>query len=293
MAKTPFQTSFKNGHQASYLARDIASFFNRGSALENRVETVLNNFREWTSTKSLKQIDQQKIEAFVATLQDKLNSGELSRKTVENYVSAINRVIEYTNAKLDRDLQTISPKEAALSRGSFVYQDRAVSQEVFAKFQDFLDQKPGLQAEALKLSTKLQWECGLRLKESIAIKEATIREALSSGVLHLTKTDGTKNGREREIPILKESQREALSQALDFMEKNGLSSLCPKETLREQYYYAENVAREFKETTGESFHYHGLRHAFAQEAVREGVDRQTVSSWLGHGREEVTKVYIK
>jgi integrase len=116
---------------------------------------------------------------------------------------------------------------------------------------------------------------------------------METGILALGREDGTKNGREREIPIRNEEQREALSQALNFMQEHGLSSLCPTSTLREQYNFAWNIAKEFTKETGEKFTFHGERHAFAQEMISQGVDRQTVSEWLGHGREEVTKVYVK
>jgi len=293
MPKYSFQTSFRNGHQASYLARDIASYFNRGSSLENRIETVLNHFREWTGTKSLKQLDSQKIEAFVSTLQEKVANGELSRKTAENYLSSLNRIIEYTNFRLNKGLETVSPREHSLSRGSFVFVDRAVSQETHDRFLGFLSQKEDIRAQALSLSVELQRSFGLRLRESLAIKESTIEKALETGILRLTKEDGTKNGREREIPILSESQREVLEKTLEFMRENNLFSLIPGETLKEQYNYAYNVMKEFNKEHNENFHYHGERHAFAQACIAEGIDRGTVSSWLGHNREEVTKVYAK
>jgi site-specific recombinase XerD len=293
MPKTSFQTSFKNAHKASYLARDIASYFNRGSSLENRIETVLNHLREWTSTKSLKQLDNQRIEAFVSTLQEKVDNGELSRKTAENYLSAFNRVIEYVNFRLDKNLETVSPKAEGLSRGSFVYQDRAVSQETHEKFLSFLSQKEDIKAQALIHSVELQRQFGLRLRESLAIKESTIEKALSTGILHLTKEDGTKNAREREIEIRNEAQKEALEKALGFMKENNLFSLCPTETLKERYNFAWNIAKEFVRETGEKFSFHGERHAFAQQAISEGIDRQTVSTWLGHNRLEITKVYVR
>jgi site-specific recombinase XerD len=294
MPKTNFQTSFKNSHQASFLARDIASFFNRGSSLENRIETTLNHLREWTGTKSLKQLDNQRIEAFITTLQDKLSNGELSRKTVENYVSALNRIVEYVNARLDKNLETVSAKEFGLSRGSFEFVNRAVSQEVHDKFKDFLSGKQDIRAQTLSYSIDLQREFGLRLRESLAIKESTISKALETGILHLGKEDGTKNGREREIPIIRESQREVLERTLDFMKEHGLSSLIPTETLKEQYYTAWNLAKEFNQShPEEKFTFHGERHFFAQAAIQEGIDRQTVSTWLGHNRLEITKTYAK
>jgi site-specific recombinase XerD len=293
MGKVNFQTSFRNEHQSSYLARDIASFFNRGTSLEGRIETVLNHLREWTGTKSLKQLDSQRVESFVDTLREKVEAGELSRKTAENYISALNRVIEYTNQRLDKGLELVSPKEHELSRGSFQFVDRAVSQEVHEKFVSFLSTKEDLRAQALAHSVELQRELGLRLRESLAIKVDTIKEALETGTLRLGREDLTKNGREREIPILTESQREALEKAYDFMKENNLSSLAPTQTLREQYNFSYNMQKEFNHEHNENFSYHGERHAFAQSIIDQGVDRATVSSWLGHNREEITKVYTK
>ena len=293
MPNMNFQTSFRNAHQASYLARDIARWFNRGSALEGRIETVLNHLREWTGTRGLKQLDNQRIESFMNTLQEKVANREISRKTAENYISALNRVIEYANFRLDKGLETISPKEHGLSRGSFQYVDRAVSQETHEKFLNFLSQKEDIRAHALVHSVKLERAFGLRPRESLAISESTIEEALKTGVLHLTKEDGTKNGREREIPIRNEEQREVLEKTLEFMKENNLFSLAPTETLKEQYNYAYDVMKEFNREYNENFHFHGERHAFAQACIQEGVDRETVSNWLGHGREEITKVYAK
>jgi site-specific recombinase XerD len=293
VGKVNFQTSFRNGHQASYLARDISSFFNRGSSLESRIESVLNHLREWTSTKSLKQLDNQKIEAFVDTLRERVEAGELTRKTAENYLSALNRVIEYANFKLEKNLDLISPKQEGLSRGPLQFVDRAVSQATHEKFLSFLAEKQDIRAQALSHSLTLQREFGLRLRESLAIKTETIERALSTGILSLGREDLTKNGREREIPVRTEEQRQALEKAYEFMKENNLFSLAPTQTLKEQYNYAYEVKKEFERTTNESFSFHGERHAFAQQCIAEGVDRQTVSEWLGHGREEITKVYAK
>jgi site-specific recombinase XerD len=293
MPKLGFQVNFKNEHKASFLAKEIANWFNRGTALERRIETVLNDLRTTTGVKSLKKLDQEVIRSYVDHIKERVNQGELTKKTAENYLSALNKVIEYTNARLEGGLQTISPRAEGLSRGAFEFVNRAVSQEVHEKFKDFLSGKQDIRAQALSYSIDLQREFGLRLRESIAIKQTTIERALSSGVLHLGREDGTKNAREREIPLWKESQKEVLEKTLDFMRENNLFSLAPTETLKEQYNFACNVMKEFNKEYNENFHYHGERHAFAQQAINEGVDRQTVSEWLGHNREEITKVYVK
>jgi len=293
MGKLGFQVNFKNEHKASHLAREIAQYFHRGSSLENRIETVLNTLRETLGVKSLKKVDQDVARAYVEHLRERVANNELSQKTAENYISAFNRVLEYTRERLGKNLELISPRVWGLSRGSFEYVDRAVSQETHNRFLNFLSEKQDIRAQALFHSVELQREFGLRLRESLAIKETTIQKALETGVLHLTKEDLTKNSREREIPVRTEEQREALQRAYEFMKENNLSSLIPAETLREQYNYAYNVVKEFNRETGETFHFHGERHSFAQSWIEQGIERQTVSQWLGHNREEITKVYAK
>jgi site-specific recombinase XerD len=288
-----FQTSFRNNHNALFLGKAVSSYFNRGSSLASTVQTVLNSIRELTGVKNLRDLDDRAIQSYISHLQESVANGDLSRKTAEGYVSALNRIAEYTNEVLGKSLQTFSPSQLGLSRGSFKFVDRAISQETHEKFLSFLSQKEDIRAQALSYSLTLQREFGLRLRESLAIKTETIERALSTGMLSLGREDGTKNGREREIPVRSEEQREALQKAYEFMKENNLSSLIPGETLREQYNYAYNVVKEFNRETGETFRFHGERHAFAQQCIAEGVDRQTVSSWLGHGREEITKVYAR
>jgi site-specific recombinase XerD len=288
-----FQTSFRNNHNALFLSKAISSYFNRGTSLASTVQTVLNTLRDLTGVKNLKDLNEKAIQSYVSHIQERVANMELSRKTAEGYISGLNRVLEYTNEVLGKNFQTFSPSELGLSRGSFVYVDRAVSLETHQKFLSFLSEKQDIRAQALSHSVNLQREFGLRLRESLAIKSTTIERALETGVLHLSKEDGTKNSREREIHIRTEEQRETLQKTLDFMKENNLFSLAPTEHLREQYRFAYEVKKEFESGTGEKFTFHGERHAFAQAWIEAGVDRLTVSSWLGHGREEITKVYAK
>jgi len=292
--KASVQTNFKNPHSASYLARDIAQYFNKGSAIEGKIETTLNTLRETTGVRGLKQIDSQVIEAYVSTLQDRVQEGSLSRHTAETYVSALNRVIEYTNTHLNKNLQTVSQKEFQLSRGSFEYKDRSVDKSTHDAFLSFLSsQNNDIKAQALTHSVELQREFGLRLRESLAIKQETIREALRTNVLHLTGQDGTKNSRSRDIPVKTEKQIEALKSALNFQKENNLKSLAPTTHLREQYSFAKNTQDAFNKSNNDYFHYHGERHAYAQQRIEEGASKIEVSRELGHNRQEVTRVYAK
>ena len=291
--KASVQTTFKNEHSASYLARDIAQYFNKGSAIEGKIETTLNTLREVTGVRGLKQIDSQVIEAYVSVLQDKVENSELSRHTAETYVSALNRIIEYTNTHLNKNLETISQSQAGLSRDSFQYIDRSVSKNTHEAFLSFLNQKNDIKAQALSYSVELQREFGLRLRESLVIKQTTIQQALKSGYLHLTGQDGTKNSRTRDIPVRTEAQKELLNSILDFQKENNLKSLAPTTHLREQYSFAKNIQNEFNKShiNSDYFHYHGERHAYAQRRIEEGASKIEVSRELGHNRQEVTKTY--
>ncbi len=289
MAKA--QINFRNEHKASYLAREIAQENNRGSSLENRIETVLNGLRELTGAKNLKQLDNDKIQTYIDTLHDKLEAGELKSSTVSSYISALNRVIEYTNEHTNTKLKTMSAREVGLSRGSIEYQNRIVSEQTHNDFKSFLSAQNDIKAQALQHSIDLQRSFGLRLRESIQIKADTIKQALKTGTLHLGRQDGTKNSQPRDIPIKTTEQLETLKSALSFMQEHNLRSLAPTDTLKEQYYYAQNVKQEFNQINDTKMDYHGERHYYAQERLEEGAAARQVSEELGHHREEILKHY--
>jgi len=290
--KASVQTTFKNEHSASYLARDIAQHNNKGSSIEAKVETVLNQLRETTGVKGLKKIDSQVIEAYVATLKDRVEANELSRHTAESYISALNRIIEYTNTHLNKNLETVSQKEANLTRGSFQYVNRAVSENTHNAFLSFLLEKSDdIRTQALQHSVMLQREFGLRMRESLAIKRETIEQALRTNTLYLTARDGTKNGRSRDIPVRTIEQKELLKSIASFQQENNLKSLAPTTHLKQQYSFAKNMQDSFNKSNNDYFHYHGERHAYAQQRIEEGASKIEVSRELGHNRQEVTKTY--
>ncbi len=286
------QTRFKNGLQASHVARQIAQDNNRGSSLENRIETVLNQIREISDVKSLKQINQDTVRMYVDTLRDKIEAGEIKSSTASSYISALNRIIEYSNEHANTKLETISAKEVGMNRGSIEYQNRVVSEQTHNVFKDFLSDQNDVKAQALQHSIELQREFGLRLRESIQIKQDTIREALKTGTLHLDRQDGTKNSQPRDISIRNEQQIEALKSALSFIQEHNLKSLAPTDTLKEQYRFAENIKQDFNRISNGKMDYHGERHFYAQERLSEGATARQVSEELGHHREEIVKYYV-
>ena len=103
--------------------------------------------------------------------------------------------------------------------------------------------------------------------------------------------DGTKNSQPRDIPIKTTEQLETLKSALSFMQEHNLRSLAPTDTLKEQYYYAQNVKQDFNRVSDTKMDYHGERHYYTQERLSEGATARQVSQELGHHREEILKYY--
>ena len=128
-------------------------------------------------------------------------------------------------------------------------------------------------------------------------------------MLHL-KASWTKGGKERDIPICTEAQRELLQDAKMLA---GAASLIPAEMS-----YRDQLNR-FKAQTAQAGidRVHGLRHHYAQaryaelrgwnapaaggptskqlSAEQKVIDRQarlTISRELGHEREQITAVYL-
>jgi len=160
------------------------------------------------------------------------------------------------------------------------------------------------------LSLQLQEAFGLRREESIKIQPGWA----DRGDTLVLKASWTKGGKEREIPIHTDAQRQVLDQAKALAGANrGSGSLIPSHLL-----YIDQLNR-FKAQTAFAGidRVHGLRHAYAQARYLEmtgwrapavggptsrqlspqmkEIDRQarlTISRELGHEREQITAVYL-
>ncbi len=157
-----------------------------------------------------------------------------------------------------------------------------------------------------QLSLKLQAAFGLRREESIKLRP----EWADGGDRLTLKASWTKGGREREIPIRNEQQRNALDEARQLA---GKGSLIPADKT-----YVQQLQRFRAQCQAAGiYHVHGHRHKYAQDRYREltgwlcpaqggpkskqltleqkGLDRQarlTISEELGHSRERIVATYI-
>jgi hypothetical protein len=169
-----------------------------------------------------------------------------------------------------------------------------------------VDKLVAVQDERVKLSLLLQAEFGLRREESIKFQPGY---AIRGNMLHL-KASWTKGGLAREIPIRTADQRWVLEQVRNLA---GKGSLIPEErTYIQQLRVYEGELRKAGISRA-----HGLRHNYAQrryeeltgwkaphvggpkateltpeQKAQDRAARLAVSEELGHGREEITAVYL-
>jgi len=156
------------------------------------------------------------------------------------------------------------------------------------------------------LSLQFQAEFGLRRQESILIRP----DGADQGERLVLQASWTKGGRAREIPVHTQAQRSLLDEAKAFV---GRGSLIPT-SLR----YKDQLERFKSQCRQAGIHnVHGLRHQYAQVRYREATGwacpacggptsrqltpeqkaldlevRLMISQEMGHGREQVTAVYL-
>ena len=163
-----------------------------------------------------------------------------------------------------------------------------------------------IKSEHVRLSVQLQRACGLRREEAIKIDVAWA----DRGDRLVLKGSWTKGGRPREIPIESKAQRDLLDRVRAF---TGGGSLIPAGSS-----YIEHLKRYENQTAAAGLEkLHGLRHAYAQQRYEELTGwpapaaggkksgdlseeeqkkdkdaRMKVSRELGHGRRQISVVYL-
>lgn len=174
------------------------------------------------------------------------------------------------------------------------------------------DQLARIGEERIRVSLLLEAAFGLRREEALKFRpDYALRGAdpTAADRIHL-KASWTKGGRAREIPIRNDHQRELLAWA-ERVAGNG--SMIPPERS-----YVEHLkVYEAQLKRAGIANAHGLRHGYAQrryleltgrpaphaggprskdltpaQKVQDGAARLAISAELGHGREEITAVYL-
>ena len=165
-----------------------------------------------------------------------------------------------------------------------------------------------IKCEHLRVSLELQAAFGLRREECLKFQP---KFAMSSGpeIVQL-KGSWTKGGRPREIPVTSEYQRQVLAKALALAGEGSM--IPPDKSYKQQKISYDNQTRQAGLSS-----LHGLRHQYAQNRYfdltgwpsplaggprkkaltkqQKEIDqrvRMQISAELGHGREQITLVYL-
>lgn len=220
------------------------------------VATISQRFSHFTSfakessgIKIMELVTRETVVAYAQMLVEKVNSGELSAATAQNYLSAVNVVLSI--ARGDYALRVTAVGDAGLdSRSGIAQFDKSVS------IADHLS-AISKASPVIGIMLELQRELGLRFEESAKID--AIRAYEQAFEKSLVKIDaGTKGGRVREVPITANSQLVALKAAAEYQSFHKIKSMI---AVGQTYKDFRNSAYNEVRTLGVSFH--GERHAYA------------------------------
>lgn len=285
--------------------------------------TAANNGERWGQFSEfarqelgIKYMENVTVDAVIAygeMLQDRVEAGEMSAATAQNYVSAVNSVMKLAT---EGRWKSVSPtKDCGIyKRSSIAIENKAISAELHAKFTG------GAVSDRLSAIMNLQRSMGLRFEESAKIDaRQALGEARKTGRVSIEA--GTKGGLKRTVPAPPQAVA-ALGRAAEIQGRDR--SMIPASDSYKDF--QRQAYQELREAGGSGFH--GERHSYAQERYNEltGAPAPVVSGWareerferlaetlgvskdeaktidqearqqiaeeLGHGRVEVTNAYL-
>ena len=222
---------------------------------------------------------------------------ELSPGTIKNRMTTLRWVAQ----KIGKD------NIVARTNAAYAIPDRVYVTNISKAKELAMDQLEHIRTLCIRISLRLQAAFGLRREESIKI----VPSWADRGNSLLLKDSWTKGGREREIPVRTLEQRQLVDEAKALAK--GKSLVAPGYTTYRDY--LQHFRAECARVGIHAFH--GHRHFYAQERYKEltgwecparggltskqltpkqkAADREArevISCEMGHGREQVTAVYL-
>lgn len=205
--------------------------------------------KESAGIKIMEQVTRETVITYAKSLAEKVEAGQLSAATAQNYISAVNVVLSL--ARGDHGLRVTAVGDGGLaSRSGIAKYDKSVS------IADHLA-AVGKASAVLGLMLEIQRELGLRFEESVKIDaQKAYDQAVDKGVVSITA--GTKGGRVREVPITSNSQIVALKAAAEYQQFYKIKSMISSGQSYKDFRHAS-----YNEIRGLGVHFHGERHAYA------------------------------
>lgn len=236
------------------------------------------------------------LASYIQEMQEK----GLSASTIKTDLAAIrfyHDKFEKTRYILPDNKELKEKFNVNLERRVFGGVDRSWSN---AEYQGMVTHAANLERLDVAHIIQLAREQGLRLHEAVRLDRAAAEQALREGML----TVKGKGGLVRSIP-LREEGRAVLQEAMKDVGR-GQKLFVPEEkkaheVMKSVQSFVENHREKFAEEGRETnITVHGLRHSFAREEyearIEQGMNaeqaRLEVAELLGHGRDDVTRIYL-
>ena len=269
---------------------------------ESKYEQSWSQFAGWAKGEGIGRMEHVTPEAVMRYgrgLADQVSSGDMAPATAQNLVSAVNRVMTMASGRWE----SISPtKDCGIDERSRVREGTPATLDR-AEYEACLADARSTVSDRAASVCELARELGLRSKEaSLFDARAALKEAHEKGAVSVS--DGTKGGRDREVPITSSAQLGALERAA--AAQGDARAVMPADRNWKQW--SQGELREVSEAMGGL---HELRAAYACERYEsltghaapcsggqildrqaDEAARQQVSSELGHGRIDVVSEYV-
>jgi hypothetical protein len=286
-------------------ARSGAISYSTAGTLAERWNQFVEHAKS-EGTRWMEDIRADQVRAWGSGLADRVRNGEMSASYAQNLVSAVNTVM---NLATKGQWESVSPtKDCGIAQRSSIRIESpsGIDRSAFKSAMDSL-RDAGLHRQASV--AELARDLGLRSKEaSLLDARSALIEARERGAI--TVTEGTKGGREREVPITSEHQIQTLERAAE-IQGEGKNLIPSDQTWKE---WRDGGLRDGREAIQEAIGghgYHDLRAAYACERYKaltghdapvlggriedRDLDREArmeISEELGHGRIDVVAEYL-
>ncbi len=280
--------------------------------MSDRWNRFVDYIREHHEIGRMELINQHVVIAYGAWLADQVDEDLLEASTAQNYVSAVNRVLEI--ARGDHHVAVSPTRDCGIPLRSGIALDNQ-----YVSTSEHCDWLSHFNPSA-QLMIRIQRAFGLRFEESAKFDARGAEAHITAKVLPVV--NGTKGGRVREVPICMDAQRAILRTASQF--QGGTRSLIPEEMS-----YAEFRRDCYRTAVRHGIRFHRQRHSYAYlrykrltgvecpvvagiqhgephiawlahelkiyEADAKELDRtvrEKIAQELGHSRIEVTNAYL-
>jgi hypothetical protein len=219
------------GRAGSFFAKQVSESYSTQATLSQRFDQFVEYARECGISR-LEQVTRETVLAYA----DSLKSSDLSAATQQNYLSAVNVIMQ--TARGDNDVR-VTGREAGLSSRT----------NVATEYKGHVER--GELSERTQAIVDIAREFGLRFEEASKLDaRGALQEAQEKG--SVTISSGTKGGQPRTVPVSSEKQLQTLKNAAQIQGNNR--SMIPADKT-----YAEHQRECYRETSN----FHAERHCYA------------------------------